>query len=106
VRLCAELAGNGNASFYGTPRPKVSGKAFVSVGREAGSFCLMMPLAEKDVLLETAPRVFWETDHYRGWPAVLVRYGRGERDWLETLIRRAWWDKAPVKVRKAHGERP
>ena len=24
------------------------------------------------MLMETDPATFWETDHYRGWPAVLV----------------------------------
>jgi hypothetical protein len=95
------------ASFYRQPTPKVGGKAFVAVGHEpATSFVLLAPLPEKEMLLETAPDVFWETDHYRGWPAVLVRFGRGERAWLETLIRRAWWDRAPAALRKAHGPRP
>ena len=92
--------------FYGMPAPKVMGRAFLGEARAPDSFVLMLPLADKDVLLDTAPGIFWQTDHYRGWPAVLVRFGAGERAWLEQLIMRAWWDKAPVRLRKAHGPRP
>ena len=66
----------------------------------------MAGLDAKAMLIETQPDVFWETAHYAGWPAVLVRFGMGERDWLETLIARAWWDKAPRPIRAAYGARP
>jgi hypothetical protein len=54
---------------------KLRGKAFVYPGREKGSFALSTPMDEKELLMETEPDTFWETPHYRGWPAVLVRYG-------------------------------
>jgi hypothetical protein len=54
------------------------GKAFVYAGREEGSFAVASPLQEKEVLIETDPDTFWESDHYRGWPAVLVRFGGPE----------------------------
>ncbi len=94
------------ASFYGTPTPKVGGKAFVAIGREPDSFVLMTSLDEKAMLIDVSPEVFWETAHYQDWPAVLVRFDTGERDWLETLIARTWWDKAPKVVRAAYGPRP
>lgn len=93
------------ASFYGTPAPKVNGKAIVGPSREPGSFYLPSTHGEKAILLETDPETFWETDHYRGWPGLLVRYGR-ERERVEMLIRRAWWDRAKKPQRAAFGERP
>jgi hypothetical protein len=56
--------------------------------------------------METDPETFWETDHYRGWPGVLVRYGSPERERFEAVITRAWWDKAGKALRQAYGERP
>lgn len=94
------------STSYGRPAVKVRGKAFVYPGREAGSFAVASPLPEKELLMETDPETFWETDHYRGWPAVLVRYGSPERDRIERVISRAWWDRASRDLRKAHGERP
>lgn len=106
VAFACSLPGVAMASFYGVPTPKVGGKAFVARGREVGSFVLMTGLDAKAMLMETQPELFWETDHYRGWPAVLVRLGLGEREWIETLIARAWWDKAPRAVRAGFGVRP
>src|SRR3546814_14022917 len=43
------------APFYGTPCPKVNGKAFVSPGREEGSFHVMAPHEEKELLSKPTP---------------------------------------------------
>lgn len=93
-------------SFYGTPCPKVNGKAFVSPGRETGSFHVMSPHDEKAVLIETDPDTFWQTDHYRNWPGLLVRYGSNDPDRVRIVIQRAWWDRAKRAQRAAFGERP
>lgn len=94
------------ASHYGSPVPKLNGKALIAPGREGGSFCLMVTKPEKEILLETDPDTFWETDHYRGWPAILVRYGTDARDRIETYIQRRWWDCAKKAQREAFGDRP
>ncbi|MDQ8755179.1 MmcQ/YjbR family DNA-binding protein [Sphingosinicella sp. LHD-64] len=95
------------STSYGRPAVKVRGKAFVYPGREAGSFAVSTPLDEKEILMETDPDTFWETAHYRGWPAVLVRFGSVDRERIENVIRRAWWDRASNRQRAAHGgERP
>jgi hypothetical protein len=56
--------------------------------------------------METDPATFWETAHYRGWPAVLVRFGRPDRERTERVIARAWWDRASKAQRLAFGQRP
>lgn len=94
------------STSYGKPAVKVRGKAFMFTGREEGSFAASSPLPEKELLIETDPETFWETDHYRGWPAVLVRYRSADRERVESVIARAWWDKAPRALRKNFGERP
>lgn len=95
------------SSSYGRPAVKLRGKAFVYPGREQGSFAVATPLGEKEMLMETEPDTFWETPHYRGWPAVLVRYGSPSRERIEMVIERAWWDRASKAQRRARGgERP
>jgi hypothetical protein len=84
----------------------VNGKAFVSPGREAGSFHVMCPHEEKEVLLETDPDSFWQTPHYEGWPGLLVRYGSRDPERVADVIRRAWWDRAKKAQRVAFGARP
>lgn len=92
---------------YGKPALKLRGKAIATTTAPAhDSFVLMTPLAEKEVLIETDPDTFWETDHYRGWPAVLVRYGTPAGERIATLLTRGWWDRATKAQQKAYGPRP
>lgn len=91
---------------YGKPAVKLRGKAFIYPSREPGGFAVASPLGEKQILMETDPDSFWETDHYRNWPAVLVRYGSADRERIETVIVRAWWDRASKAQRTAFGPRP
>lgn len=100
------LPGAELSTSYGRPAVKVNGKAFVYPGREAGSFAISSPLSEKELLMETDPDTFWETAHYRGWPAVLVRFGSPDRARIETVITRAWWDRLKKPQREAFGDRP
>lgn len=107
VAYALSLPGAELASFYGRPTPKVRGRAFVSIGHEPdSSYVLLCSRDEKAVLMEVAPDLFWETDHYRNYGAVLVRFGRGDREWIEQLIARAWWDRAGKPERAAFGPRP
>ena len=85
---------------------KVQGKAFVYTGREKGSFCVRSPLDEKEMLMLTDPDTFWESPHYSGWPAVLVRFGSPDRERIERVICRAWWERASDAQRKQFGPRP
>ena len=94
------------APYYGVPCPKVNGKAFVSPGREAGSFHVATPHDEKAVLLESEPDTYWQTAHYEGWPGVLVLYGAADPERVRRVIRRAWWDRATKAQRQAYGPRP
>jgi hypothetical protein len=94
------------STSYGKPAVRIRGKAFVYPGRERGSFAIASPLVEKELLMETDPDIFWETDHYRGWPAVLVRYDSSDGERIENVIIRAWWDRASKAQRAEFGLRP
>ena len=69
------LPGTEMAPHYGAPSVKTNGRAFVMPGREADSFCLAVDLDMVEILKETDPDTYWQTPHYEGWPAVLVRLG-------------------------------
>ena len=95
------------APFYGKLCPRVNGKALASPGREEGSFALFTSsIDEKLMLIETDHATFWQTDHYRNYATVLVRYGTDANERLETYIKRRWWDCASKPARHAWGERP
>ena len=106
VAFALALPGAALSTSYGRPAVKVNGKAFLYPGREKGSFAAASPLGEKELLIDTDPDTFWESDHYRGWPAVLVRYDSADPERVRQVITRAWWDKAPRALRQQFGDRP
>ncbi len=51
--------------------------------------------AEKEGLLASAPEKFFTTDHYRGFPAILVRLDKIDARELRELLIAAWRCQAP-----------
>ncbi|WP_442579561.1 MmcQ/YjbR family DNA-binding protein [Mesorhizobium sp. ASY16-5R] len=70
-KAMAPLPGVIEGTSYGTPALKVGTKLLALV-KDARTLVVMCPLEEKAALIEAAPDIYFETDHYRGWPAVLV----------------------------------
>jgi hypothetical protein len=107
VAFACTLPGVETGTTYGRPAVKLRGKMLAATtAPDPGSFVLHTALDEKEVLIATDPETFWESDHYRGWPAVLVRYAAPDADRVRTVIARAWWDRASVAQRKVFGNRP
>lgn len=99
IRLAtaAGLPGIVPGTSYGTPALQVRGKMFVRI-KQAGILVVMCALEEKAMLIELAPEFYFETDHYKGWPAMLVRLGAiSDEDLTQRLIA-AWRHKAPKRL--------
>ena len=80
-----------NGTSYGTPALKVRKKMLVRLKEDGDS--LVMPGVlhdERDMLVESQPKVFYFTDHYRDYPMVLIRLSKAKRATLEPLLRRQW----------------
>ncbi|GGB22277.1 hypothetical protein GCM10011380_09810 [Sphingomonas metalli] len=102
-----DLPGVETGTAYGRPALRFRGKVLAAAtAPSADSFVLQVAEAEKEMLLETDPDTFWQTDHYRGWPAVLVRYGTQAEERIATLLARTWWDRATLRQRQDYGDRP
>jgi hypothetical protein len=59
--------------------------------------CLAVRCAieKKEMLMEAAPDRFFDDDHYRGFPGVLVRLAAIDEDELAGLLKDAWALSAP-----------
>ena len=66
--------------------------------KDAETAVLMCPLEEKELLFESAPAIYFETDHYKGWPALLVRLGAISDEELRLRMEKAFRFKAPRKL--------
>jgi hypothetical protein len=84
---------------YGYPSFKVRKKFFCRV-KDADTVVLMCPLEEKEMLMAAAPSIYFETDHYKGWPAILARINEMDAVELRHRVRRAWLMQAPKALAK------
>lgn len=60
------------------------------------------PIETKEMLIAAAPDRFFDDDHYRGYPAVLVRLGAIAEDELADLLRTGWRATAPKPLLKRY----
>ena len=102
ARLARHLPQVEVSTWYGTPALKVAGKGFVRV-KEPGTLVVLCPLELKEALIEAEPDLYYETDHYRGWPAMLVHMERIDDSRLKDRLECAWRQRAPTKMRKEQG---
>ena len=87
---------------HGTPSLKV-GTKFLLREREPGILAMGRPsIDERDFLLEADPDIFFVTDHYRGYPYVLIRLEKITLDHFRTLFETIWRDKALKRHLAAH----
>jgi hypothetical protein len=53
---------------------------------------------ERDFRMQADPETFFTTDHYRGYPTVLVRLARVRVEDLRALLEHAWRRSAPKRL--------
>ena len=91
------------STSYGKPALKVGGKGFTGY-REEAVIPFRIPMEQKELLLQAAPEIYFETDHYKGWPWVLVRLDVISDDELRQRLVDAWRFRAPKKLLAAWRE--
>ncbi|HEY4032197.1 MAG TPA: MmcQ/YjbR family DNA-binding protein [Caulobacteraceae bacterium] len=53
---------------------------------DLGVLAVRCPIERKELLIEAAPDIYFDDDHYRGYPAVLVRLDTVEEAELAALL--------------------
>ncbi|HEU0053439.1 MAG TPA: MmcQ/YjbR family DNA-binding protein [Longimicrobium sp.] len=97
-RMALALPAVVEGTSYGTPAFIVRQKRFVRVKEDGETLVLRVNLFERDLLLEREPEVFHITDHYRDYPAVLLRLAAVTPERLQTALEDAWRFCAPRKL--------
>ena len=96
----AGLASVEESTSYGTPALKVAGKLLVRI-KDDDTLVFRCTLEDKEMLMAAAPRIYFETDHYKGWPAVLLRLSKASDKDLTASLTRAWRLMAPKRLKAA-----
>jgi hypothetical protein len=96
--IALALPGVEEGSSYGTPAFRVKGKFIYRLRDEDESLVVKVGDDFRDMLLRSDPDVYFVTDHYAGYPAVLVRLSAAGRDDVAEALEQAWRHAAPKKL--------
>jgi hypothetical protein len=98
-KLARELPEVAEDFWFGTPALKVRGKSFARLKEDGKTVVLMVEdVDEQEALIATRSRVYFITDHYRGYPAVLARLAALSVREARVRLERAWRRKAPKRL--------
>jgi hypothetical protein len=92
-----------DGTSYGTPALKVRKKMLARLREDNDSLVMPgAPLDEREMLVESQPKIFYFTDHYRDYPMALIRLSKARRSDVEPLLRRHWKTLASKAAVKAY----
>lgn len=83
---------------YGTPAFKVKGKLMVRLREDGETIVIKIDFDTREILMQADPETFFITDHYLGYPTILVRLARVDRDDLARLLEDSWRQNAPKRL--------
>lgn len=89
---------------WGTPALTVRGKMLVRI-REDNILVIRCEMHEKEFLMQAAPDIFFETDHYKGYPAVLAHLDKIGNEELAEQIEKTWRRLATKKMVELYSAR-
>jgi hypothetical protein len=96
--LALTLPGVEEGLSYGTPAFKVGKKLMARLHQDGEALVLKMDFFARDTLMQAEPDTFFITDHYQGYPWVLVRLSTVRREQLRDLLDDAWRSLAPKRL--------
>jgi hypothetical protein len=83
---------------YRTPAFRVGGKLFARMWEDGGTLVLKIGFDAREILMQAAPETFYITDHYAGYPSVLVRLAAISAGDLAEVLETAWRFNAPKRL--------
>lgn len=105
-RMALQLRGVTEGTSYGTPALHVKKRFLARLKEDGETMAIRMEFADRDVLLELDPTVFYLTDHYRPYQAVLVRLRKAPPGLVRQVLQQAWRFQAPKALLAREGGRP
>ncbi|NBB51833.1 hypothetical protein GVN24_26460 [Rhizobium sp. CRIBSB] len=92
-----------DSTLHGGRCVRVRGQWIVNDSREPDALALALDHDTVAFLMTTEPAAYFQTPHFEGWPAVLVRYAVADEGRLREQIDRAWGRRATKTQRRARG---
>ena len=82
----------------GTPGFRVRGKFLARLREDGETLVVRCGDDERDFRMQSDPGTFFTTDHYRGYPHVLVRLASVRPADLRDVLEHAWRRNAPKRL--------
>lgn len=106
-RLLLRLADVSEGLSYGMPSFLVNGR-FLARFRDHDEVLVLQlaTIGDREVLMQIDPRAFFFTDHYRDYPAVLIRLAEVPRPLFADVVEEAWQHVAAMPPLRRRKPRP
>ena len=105
-QLLLSFPGVEEGPCYGTAGFRVRKKFLARLRDNDTTLVVKCGDVERDLRMQADPHTFFTTDHYRGYPTVLVRLDAVTEDDLRDVLEVAWVRIAPKRLRATlYGER-
>jgi len=101
-RLALAFPGVEEGLSYGTPGFRVRGKFLARMWEDGETLVVKCGDDERDFRMKADPETFFITDHYRGYPTVLVRLTSVTTTDLRGVLEQAWRLNAPRRLVKEY----
>lgn len=103
-QIALALPGVEEGTSYGTPALRIKKKFFARLWEDGEVLVVKIGFDEREMLMQSNPEVFFITDHYRGYPSVLVRLPAIDPDDLREVLEEAWRYNAPARLAAARDQ--
>jgi hypothetical protein len=102
-RVCLSLPGSVEKPYNRLPSFRVRGNLFLRIHELPDAFFVRCAdLEERNELLKAEPGKFFITNHYDGYPAVLVRPSQVDLEEMTELVIESWRLCAPKRMLAAY----
>jgi hypothetical protein len=101
-RFALALPGVEEGFSYGTQAFRVKGRFLARLREDGETLVVKCGFDERDFRMQADPDTFFSTDHYRGYPTVLVRLATVGAEDLHDVLEQAWRVNAPKKLLSTH----
>jgi hypothetical protein len=96
--IAEEFPGVVEDTHYGTRALKVKGQMFVRLKEDGETLVVRCDMISRDMMLTAEPKLFYITDHYKNFPAILLRLNAVRVKRLREIVEDAWRFRAPKKL--------
>lgn len=97
-RVALRLPGVEEGLCHGTPAFRVQKKLLARLWEDGGTLVVRTDFDTREALMAGDPETFFITDHYRGYPWILVRLERVEEANLRRMLEDAWRKSASRRL--------